>query len=171
MNLQQYARAQPSKSSSSSNNSSKLQTTPAAATLILLGVLLMTMMVSVCSAVPTLESGSSSLFGVDDKHVGDKRPFFVGSRYGRSHVYGKDIRQVNVVPRNDRFFLGSRYGKRSDSLTKEIETDNNNGSAELTYLACMHTGVSNLYRCYGKERDSSGSAMQQFAADSLDASN
>ncbi|KAL1397618.1 hypothetical protein pipiens_009629 [Culex pipiens pipiens] len=164
MNLQQHARAgQPTASNS-------IQTTPAAL-ILLLGVLLM-VMVSACSADPALESGSSSLFGVDDKHVGDKRPFFVGSRYGRSHIYGaKDIRQVNVVPRNDRFFLGSRYGKRSDALTKEIETDNNNGSAELTYLACMHTGVSNLYRCFGKERDPSGSAIQQYAANNLDSSN
>ena len=87
--------------------------------------------------------------------LAEKRPFFVGSRYGRSHVYGaKDLRQVNVAPRNDRFFLGSRYGKRSSpvgghiDLNKETEQDNNNG-ADITYLACLHTGVSNLYRCYG----------------------
>ncbi|XP_029735158.1 uncharacterized protein LOC109403684 isoform X1 [Aedes albopictus] len=138
-----------------------------ASSLILLvsAVLVMSSMVC-CSADPSpLEA--NSLFGVDEKSeyrdVNDKRPFFVGSRYGRSHVYGgKDLRQVNVVPRNDRFFLGSRYGKRSDTLTKEIETDNNNG-AELTYLACLHTGVSNLYRCYGKERE------QQYS-DDLDSS-
>ena len=48
--------------------------------------------------------------------VANKRPFFVGSRYGRSQYYGgsKALKQVNVVPRNDRFFLGSRYGKRAN---------------------------------------------------------
>lgn len=131
--------------------------------LILLFGAVLLMVSTMCEADPSpLES--NSLFGVDEKSVNDKRPFFVGSRYGRSHVYGgKDLRQVNVVPRNDRFFLGSRYGKRSDTLTKEIETDNNNG-AELTYLACLHTGVSNLYRCYDKERD-------QQLSDSMDTSN
>lgn len=59
MNLQQHARAgQPTASNS-------IQTTPAAL-ILLLGVLLM-VMVSACSADPALESGSSSLFGVDDK--------------------------------------------------------------------------------------------------------
>ncbi|XP_058461539.1 RYamide neuropeptides [Malaya genurostris] len=136
-------------------------------TLILFSIVLL-MGGHMCSAEPSLDS--NSLFGADEKHVGDKRPFFVGSRYGRSHVYGaKDLRQVNVVPRNDRFFLGSRYGKRSDPLTKEIETDNNNG-AEFTYLACLHTGVSNLYRCYGKERDlpASGQTYQPYNLDSSD---
>ncbi|XP_055536074.1 RYamide neuropeptides [Wyeomyia smithii] len=133
------------------------------AALILLSiVLLLAVGDHTCSAETTLES--NGLFGADAKHVGDKRPFFVGSRYGRSQMYGgKELRQVNVVPRNDRFFLGSRYGKRADPLTKEFETDNNNG-AELTYLACLHTGVSNLYRCYGKERDTpgSGQTIQQY---------
>ncbi|XP_053687107.1 uncharacterized protein LOC128736646 [Sabethes cyaneus] len=140
-----------------------------AATLILLSILLLALGGHMCSAQPSLES--NSLYGVDEKHVSDKRPFFVGSRYGRSQVYGgKDLRQVNVVPRNDRFFLGSRYGKRADSLTKEFVTDNNNG-AELTYLACLHTGVSNLYRCYGKERDipDSGQGLQQYK-ENLDSS-
>ncbi|XP_062542597.1 RYamide neuropeptides-like [Armigeres subalbatus] len=118
---------------------------------------------TMCGADQTSPLESNSLLGIDEKNLNDKRPFFVGSRYGRSHVYGgKDLRQVNVVPRNDRFFLGSRYGKRSDPLSKEIETDNNNG-AELTYLACLHTGISNLYRCYGKDRD------QQYSED-LDSS-
>ncbi|XP_058122135.1 uncharacterized protein LOC131281508 [Anopheles ziemanni] len=131
------------------------QTTSALCTigLIVFGALLLT---TVAEADPMLESGTSLY--ADNKHASDKRPFFVGSRYGRSHVYGaKDLRQVNVVPRNDRFFLGSRYGKRSD-LTKEIESDSNNG-AELTYLACLHTGVSNLYRCYS--RDASTTALHQ----------
>uniref|UniRef100_A0AAG5DC49 RYamide n=2 Tax=Anopheles atroparvus TaxID=41427 RepID=A0AAG5DC49_ANOAO len=125
--------------------------------LIVFGALLLTAVVEADPMVdPMVESGSSLY--ANNKHASDKRPFFVGSRYGRSHVYGaKDLRQVNVVPRNDRFFLGSRYGKRSD-LTKEIESDNNNG-AELTYLACLHTGVSNLYRCYG--RDASSAALHQ----------
>ncbi|XP_055629579.1 RYamide neuropeptides [Toxorhynchites rutilus septentrionalis] len=124
---------------------------PASVYTALLALLSMVILAHVCDADPSF--ASNSLFADDDKHVDEKRPFFVGSRYGRSHVYGgKDLRQVNVVPRNDRFFLGSRYGKRSDPLNKEIETDNNNG-AELTYLACLHTGVSNLYRCYGKDRE------------------
>lgn len=130
--------------------------------ILLFGVALL-MVSTMCKADPSaLEP--NSLFDGDEKNINDKRPFFVGSRYGRSHVYGgKDIRQVNVAPRNDHFFHGSRYGKRSDTLTKEIETDNNNG-AELTYLACMHTGVSNLYRCYDKER-------AQQLSDGLDSSN
>ncbi|XP_055607679.1 RYamide neuropeptides [Uranotaenia lowii] len=134
--------------------------------LAMFGCMMLMLLVHVCDADPALET--NGLYGGDDKHSNDKRPFFVGSRYGRSHVYGKDLRQVNVVPRNDRFFLGSRYGKRADPLNKEIETDNNNG-AELTYLACLHTGVSNLYRCYGKERDFSlsGQTIQQMS-DSLD---
>ncbi|EAT36199.1 AAEL011702-PA [Aedes aegypti] len=124
-----------------------------ASSLILLVSAVLVMSSIMCGADPSPLESNSLFGGVDEKNLNDKRPFFVGSRYGRSHVYGgKDLRQVNVVPRNDRFFLGSRYGKRSDTLTKEIETDNNNG-AELTYLACLHTGVSNLYRCYGKERD------------------
>uniref|UniRef100_A0A182QIK3 RYamide n=1 Tax=Anopheles farauti TaxID=69004 RepID=A0A182QIK3_9DIPT len=115
--------------------------------------------VAVADADPMVDS-ASSLYA-DNKHANDKRPFFVGSRYGRSHVYGaKDLRQVNVVPRNDRFFLGSRYGKRSD-LTKEIESDSNNGIAELTYLACLHTGVSNLYRCYSRDSSSTSGLHQQ----------
>ncbi|XP_061400659.1 RYamide neuropeptides-like, partial [Musca vetustissima] len=61
-----------------------------------------------------------------------KRPsFFVGSRYGRSSggassssalasgaAYAPSkTRRLNVVPRNDRFFLGSRYGKRAEIST------------------------------------------------------
>ncbi|XP_049297562.1 RYamide neuropeptides [Anopheles funestus] len=129
--------------------------------LILFGALVLAV---VTDADPMVDS-ANSLYA-DNKHASDKRPFFVGSRYGRSHVYGaKDLRQVNVVPRNDRFFLGSRYGKRSD-LTKEIESDSNNGIAELTYLACLHTGVSNLYRCYS--RDSSSGALHQQETDQYD---
>ncbi|XP_053672400.1 RYamide neuropeptides [Anopheles nili] len=129
--------------------------------LILFGAFILA---AVADADPMVD-GSSSLYG-DNKHASDKRPFFVGSRYGRSHVYGaKDLRQVSVVPRNDRFFLGSRYGKRSD-LTKEIESDSNNGVAELTYLACLHTGVSNLYRCYS--RDASSASLRQQDADQFD---
>uniref|UniRef100_A0A182YJI9 Uncharacterized protein n=1 Tax=Anopheles stephensi TaxID=30069 RepID=A0A182YJI9_ANOST len=130
--------------------------------LVLFGALVLA---AVTDADPMVDS-ASSLYGGDNKHANDKRPFFVGSRYGRSHVYGaKDLRQVNVVPRNDRFFLGSRYGKRSD-LTKEIESDSNNGIAELTYLACLHTGVSNLYRCYS--RDSSSGALHQQDVEQYD---
>uniref|UniRef100_A0A182K7A4 Uncharacterized protein n=1 Tax=Anopheles christyi TaxID=43041 RepID=A0A182K7A4_9DIPT len=127
--------------------------------LVLFGALVLA---AVTDADPMVDS-TSNLYG-DNKHASDKRPFFVGSRYGRSHVYGaKDMRQVNVVPRNDRFFLGSRYGKRSD-LTKEIESDSNNGIAELTYLACLHTGVSNLYRCYSRDSN----ALHQQDTDQFD---
>lgn len=60
-----------------------------------------------------------------------KRPsFFVGSRYGRSGstatssssspsapLYATSkTRRLNVVPRNDRFFLSSRYGKRAGMM-------------------------------------------------------
>ncbi|XP_308980.5 RYamide neuropeptides [Anopheles gambiae] len=155
--VQPLAREQ-SSSSSSPFLFSCISTTVA---LVLFGALVLA---AVADADPMVDS-ASSLYG-DNKHASDKRPFFVGSRYGRSHVYGaKDMRQVNVVPRNDRFFLGSRYGKRSD-LTKEIESDNNNGIAELTYLACLHTGVSNLYRCYS--RDSSSNALHQQETEQFD---
>ncbi|XP_052873064.1 RYamide neuropeptides [Anopheles cruzii] len=128
--------------------------------LILIGALLV---VRMASADPMVDGGG--LYG-DNKHANDKRPFFVGSRYGRSQVYGaKDLRQVNLVPRNDRFFLGSRYGKRSD-LTKEIESDSNNGAdQQLTYLACLHTGVSNLYRCYSRDSASPSIHGQQQEMD------
>ncbi|TMW45556.1 hypothetical protein DOY81_009363 [Sarcophaga bullata] len=62
-----------------------------------------------------------------------KRPsFFVGSRYGRSgssSASGSSLfatsktRRLNVVPRNDRFFLSSRYGKRAGM---DFSNNNNN---------------------------------------------
>ncbi|XP_050092054.1 RYamide neuropeptides [Anopheles aquasalis] len=128
---------------------------PYASSIYIIGLILI--LASVAHTDPMVDGGG--LYG-DNKHASDKRPFFVGSRYGRSQVYGaKDLRQVNVVPRNDRFFLGSRYGKRSD-LTKEIESDSNNG-VDLTYLACLHTGVSNLYRCYTRDSASLHGQQQQ----------
>ena len=69
-----------------------------------------------------------------------KRPsFFVGSRYGRSgssSASGSSLfatsktRRLNVVPRNDRFFLSSRYGKRAgmDFLQNTINSNSNSNS-------------------------------------------
>lgn len=75
---------------------------------------------------------------------GDKRPFFVGSRYGRSQ---SDISNMDgkasigrVSPRNDRFFFGSRYGKRSVPISG-IDEDNNQP------ITCFYTGITNLFRC------------------------
>lgn len=74
----------------------------------------------------------------------DKRPFFVGSRYGRSQSdltnmdsNGKSSNQ-RLVPRNDKFFFGSRYGKRSLPAVDEDQNQN---------LNCFYTGVTNLFRC------------------------
>lgn len=81
----------------------------------------------------------------------NKRPFFVGSRYGRSEYTPKAERQVNVVPRNDRFFLGSRYGKRSLEVYPEVFEDQNNidsyENTGETNFGCKYTGITNLYRC------------------------
>ena len=69
-----------------------------------------------------------------------KRPsFFVGSRYGRSgssSASGSTLyatsktRRLNVVPRNDRFFLSSRYGKRAgmDFLQNTINNNRNSNN-------------------------------------------
>uniref|UniRef100_A0A6V7JWR8 Uncharacterized protein n=1 Tax=Bracon brevicornis TaxID=1563983 RepID=A0A6V7JWR8_9HYME len=48
-------------------------------------------------------------------------PFFSGSRYGRSNTNtGSDtIKNVEISPRPDRFFLGSRYGKRNQQQSPE----------------------------------------------------
>jgi len=81
---------------------------------------------------------------------GDKRPFFVGSRYGRSQSdltnmdgNGKSTNTARIVPRNDRFFFGSRYGKRS---TPYIAIDAN----ENQLLTCFYSGITNLFRCVEK---------------------
>lgn len=77
----------------------------------------------------------------------DKRPFFVGSRYGRSQSdltnmdeNGKTSNMARIVPRNDRFFFGSRYGKRS-TPEAAIDFDQNQP------LTCFYTGVTNIFRC------------------------
>lgn len=74
--------------------------------------------------------------------VAEKRPFFVGSRYGRS---SNPHRQV--VARNDKFFLGSRYGKRSSGPA------NDDGFPAIRIqtpeVTCLYTGVLNLYKCFG----------------------
>ncbi|CAO1318799.1 unnamed protein product [Diamesa hyperborea] len=71
----------------------------------------------------------------------DKRPFFTGSRYGRSQTVPiNEGKQVRVVARNDRFFLGSRYGKRS-SFIPAVTADNQ-------FLQCKYTEFSDVYRCY-----------------------
>lgn len=79
--------------------------------------------------------------------VSDKRPFFVGSRYGRSQSdltnmdgNGKSTNMARVVPRNDRFFFGSRYGKRS-SPYNAIDANENQ------LLTCFYSGITNLFRC------------------------
>jgi len=77
----------------------------------------------------------------------DKRPFFVGSRYGRSQSdltnmdeNGKSNNLARIVPRNDRFFFGSRYGKRSlPEAAVDVEQNQ--------LLTCFYTGVTNIFRC------------------------
>lgn len=74
---------------------------------------------------------------------GEKRPFFVGSRYGRSQSDLSNMdgaKSSRIVPRNDRFFIGSRYGKRSVPLPA-VDDDNNQT------LQCFYTGITNLFRC------------------------
>lgn len=76
-----------------------------------------------------------------------KRPFFVGSRYGRSEFGPHKL--LSVAPRNDRFFLQSRYGKRSMELTTNNFSDQLDRQSEEddTPLVCLFTGVADLYRC------------------------
>ncbi|XP_063701786.1 RYamide neuropeptides [Culicoides brevitarsis] len=82
----------------------------------------------------------------ESKEVAEKRPFFVGSRYGRS---SNPHRQV--VARNDKFFLGSRYGKRSPA--------NDDGFPAIRIqtpeVTCLYTGVLNLYKCFGNVQEAS----------------
>lgn len=77
-----------------------------------------------------------------------KRPFFVGSRYGRSDYFGNQ-KQLSIAPRNDRFFLQSRYGKRSMELTTNNFNDqlDRQSEEEEVPLVCLFTGVADLYRC------------------------
>lgn len=73
----------------------------------------------------------------------EKRPFFVGSRYGRSQSDVTNMdggKSSRIVPRNDRFFIGSRYGKRSVPIPA-IDEDTNQT------LQCFYTGITNLFRC------------------------
>lgn len=79
--------------------------------------------------------------------VTEKRPFFVGSRYGRSQSdltnmdeNGKSNSMARIVPRTDRFFFGSRYGKRSlPEAAVDVEQNQ--------LLTCFYTGVTNIFRC------------------------
>ncbi|KAG5678063.1 hypothetical protein PVAND_007765 [Polypedilum vanderplanki] len=84
--------------------------------------------------------------GIKSGNGADKRPFFVGSRYGRSQpdISNMDTKTSmgRIVPRNDRFFFGSRYGKRSTVPISATDEDNNNQP-----LSCFYTGVTNLFRC------------------------
>nr|UES72892.1 RYamide [Carausius morosus] len=73
---------------------------------------------------------------------------------GGSHVwssrYGRSGNHAEVTLRNDRFFLGSRYGKRSDP--QETGADEIEVSSPL---ACLYTGVTNLYRCFDRKDNTS----------------
>lgn len=94
------------------------------------------------------------LFTEEIQHQ-SKRPFYVGSRYGRSQPFGKDSGPV-VVSRNDKFFLGSRYGKRSQELYPEMNENelsrlNNLNGQQNHQLLCIFTGTDNLYRCFVNE--------------------
>ncbi|GAB0096911.1 RYamide neuropeptides [Sergentomyia squamirostris] len=101
------------------------------------------------------EPSQDDFQGSDMKSDAIKRPFFVGSRYGRSQYYGpKALRQVNVVPRNDRFFIGSRYGKRTQEQMTTLSDQNFSAASNDGWLMCVYTGVSNLYRCNGSENSS-----------------
>lgn len=88
---------------------------------------------------------------------GEKRSrFHSGSRYGRSHggvdagAAGLESMNVNVVPRNNRFFTGSRYGKRSDeSVQPYFEQDS---SAEYVRPVvynqrCNYSDLDRLLKC------------------------
>ena len=78
-------------------------------------------------------------------------------------------RRLNVVPRNDRFFLGSRYGKRAGEYMSPYEQDlmssiaadsssaNNDNLQNMSQkgessnapfmMSCIYTGLKNYYRC------------------------
>ncbi|XP_046810057.1 uncharacterized protein LOC111687641 [Lucilia cuprina] len=106
-----------------------------------------------------------------------KRPsFFVGSRYGRSGSSSSSgsalfatskTRRLNVVPRNDRFFLSSRYGKRAEISTgtqlsnkpipeqqqqqqqqfDDVLQQQSSSLPPYAYMSCIYTGLQNYYRC------------------------
>lgn len=73
----------------------------------------------------------------------------MGSRYGRSYYGGGRPQQnLNVAPRNDRFFFGSRYGKRSDEYMQDIVDPQPSKEMTSAYLvSCVYTGVKDFYRC------------------------
>ncbi|XP_037043257.1 RYamide neuropeptides [Bradysia coprophila] len=109
---------------------------------MLLGIILMA--ISCTTAKP-----SEVFENTDAKGDAIKRAsFFVGSRYGRSYYGGRPQQNVNVAPRNDRFFFGSRYGKRSDEYMQDIVDPQPSKELTSTYLvSCVYTGVKDFYRC------------------------
>ncbi|XP_055686702.1 RYamide neuropeptides [Lutzomyia longipalpis] len=113
------------------------------------------LILAIALSLTRCETNQDDFQASDMKSDAIKRPFFVGSRYGRSQYYGpKALRQVNVAPRNDRFFLGSRYGKRSQELMTTLSDQNFSAASNDAWLMCIYTGVSNLYRCNGNENSS-----------------
>ncbi|GFG36065.1 hypothetical protein Cfor_02598 [Coptotermes formosanus] len=134
-------------------------------------VLLVTLLI--CSLVILASSGQFYASGRYGKRgeLSLRSMFWSGSRYGRSNGAGGGRRQqgrsspVEVAVRNDRFFIGSRYGKRSEE--PPATTDGSVGLAEVlrpaeengnSQVACMYTGVRNLYRCYKRKDNSSEDA-------------
>jgi len=110
---------------------------------MLMGIVLMT--------ISCTTAKSSEVFdNTDSKGDAIKRPsFFVGSRYGRSYyVGGRPQQNLNVAPRNDRFFFGSRYGKRSGEYMQDNVDPQPSKDITSTYLvSCVYTGVKDFYRC------------------------
>ncbi|KAM7342330.1 RYamide isoform 1-T2 [Cochliomyia hominivorax] len=132
-------------------------------------------MVVKCSLEPTDQFIDNPTDTKQDALTLHKRPsFFVGSRYGRSGSSSSSgsslfatskTRRLNVVPRNDRFFLSSRYGKRAEISTgtqlsnkpipeqqqeqqqQQHQQQLNDMIQPYAYMSCVYTGLQNYYRC------------------------
>ncbi|XP_037813134.1 uncharacterized protein LOC119604527 isoform X2 [Lucilia sericata] len=131
-----------------------------------------------CSLEPTDQFIDNPTDTKQDALTLHKRPsFFVGSRYGRSGSSSSSgsslfatskTRRLNVVPRNDRFFLSSRYGKRAEISTgtqlsnkpipeqqqhqqqqqfDDVLQQQSSSLPPYAYMSCVYTGLQNYYRC------------------------
>ncbi|KDR19238.1 RYamide neuropeptides-like [Zootermopsis nevadensis] len=130
-------------------------------------ILIMLVTCSLVTLALSAQFYTSGRYGKRD--LAQRSMFWSGSRYGRSSGGGGGRRQggnnpVEVAVRNDRFFIGSRYGKRSEEpLTTTDETVGVLVPTEDTnsQVACMYTGVANLYRCYKRKGNSSEDASSE----------